>query len=230
MKIAFTGLPLPEGKTKYNDPTFTRLAEKFQPEKQSPYYFELLPDAYEAAEAIAIAADRVLDLLIHDIEKTENRIARVEDAAERGVLERCLGHMESEQPACDLAFDEDERTIVKAFGLMSFKPTVVFPEPIADVDAACRAVLDKANMMFFYTAGKREVHAWLVERGADAVTCAGKIHTDLARGFIKAELVALDDLLASHSMQDARTKGLVRLVDRDVAVPENTILEIRFNV
>ena len=69
MKIAFTGLSLPEGKVKYNDRILADLEEKFKPDKVSPFYFELLPDGYEAAEGIAIAAGHILDVLILDIEK-----------------------------------------------------------------------------------------------------------------------------------------------------------------
>jgi len=119
---------------------------------------------------------------------------------------------------------------VRAFGLISAKPTVVLAEATQDGNAVCCAVMEKAAMMFFYTVGKPEVHAWLVEKNAPAVACAGRIHTDLARGFIKAEIFRYEDILATHSVQDARGKGLMKLVDRDFPVPENSILEIRFNV
>ena len=84
-------------------------------------------------------------------------------------------------------------------------------------------------MMFFYTAGKEEVHAWLVEKDTGAATCAGKIHTDLSRGFIKAELVSCEDMMTAHNMQDARSRKLTKLVDRDYVIPMNSILDIRFN-
>ena len=70
----------------------------------------------------------------------------------------------------------------------------------------------------------------MVKVGSDALTCADKIHTDLARGFIKAELVSHNDIMTAHNLQDARTKGLTKLVDGDYIIPENTIIDIRFNV
>jgi ribosome-binding ATPase YchF (GTP1/OBG family) len=94
----------------------------------------------------------------------------------------------------------------------------------------CRDGMEKAGMMFFYTVGKQEVHAWLVEKEADAVTCAGKIHSDLARGFIKAEIVSCEDMLKAHNLQDARSRELTRLVNHDYVIPMNSILDIRFNV
>jgi ribosome-binding ATPase YchF (GTP1/OBG family) len=84
--------------------------------------------------------------------------------------------------------------------------------------------------MFFYTAGQQEVHAWLIKAGIGAQECAGQIHSDLARGFVKAEIVSVGDMLQCHSMADARKKGLSRLVDRDYVIPPGTVLEIRFNV
>ena len=87
-----------------------------------------------------------------------------------------------------------------------------------------------ASIVFFYTAGKKEVHAWPVPEGADIVSCAGKIHSDLARGFIKADIVSYQDLIGVHNLQEARSKGLVKLVDRDYAIRPGDVVEIRFNI
>jgi ribosome-binding ATPase YchF (GTP1/OBG family) len=230
MKIAYTGLDLPEGKIKYNDKIVTDLAEKLQPGKVSPYYFEFLSEDYETAEGIAISSDRLLDLLILDIEKIERRVSRSEDPAEKEALGKCLTHLENEKPICDLSLSADEQTIVKALAPLSFKGTVVLKDKSPAPDEVCRAVMKKAGMMFFYTAAKQEVHAWIVEKGADAVTCAGKIHTDLARGFIKAELVSYEDMMTVHGLQDARSKGLSKLVDGDYVIEEKTVVDVRFNV
>jgi ribosome-binding ATPase YchF (GTP1/OBG family) len=230
MKIAKSGIDLEEGKIKYEDPVFSGLVEKFDPAKQAPYYFELMHEDYTAANAIAITKDNILDLLILDMEKLENRINRAEDDAETAVLKRCLEILENEQPVCDLEIDENERAILTTISPLSFKPTVILEDASMDANTVCKQVMEKAGMMFFYTAGKQEVHAWIVEKGTDAVTCAGRIHSDLARGFIKAELISVDDLMAAHSFADASSKGLTNLVDKDFIVPENTILEIRFNV
>ena len=229
MKIAYTGMNLPEGKIKYNDGIFVGLAEKFQPAKVSPYYFEFLPDDYESADIIVMSDDNILDLLILDMEKIESRLSRTEDPSEKAVLEKCLAQLDDQKPICELFLDDDERAIVRALDLLSFTPTLVYQETSPDANTVCREGMDKAGRMFFYTVGKQEVHAWLVEKDTDAVTCAGKIHTDLARGFIKAELVSCEDMMAVHSMQDARSKKLTKLVERDHVIPINSILDIRFS-
>ena len=230
MKIAYTKLDLPQGKIKYNDRILADLVEKFQPVKVTPYYFEFLPEDFEAADIIAIAEEYVLDLLILDMEKIENRLSRTEDPAEKEVLEKCLAQVEDQKPICDLSLDNTERAVVRALKLLSFTPTLVCADTSPDLDTVCRDGMEKAGMMFFYTVGKDEVHAWLVEKNTDAVTCAGKIHSDLSRGFIKAELLSFEDMMAAHNMQDARARKLTRLVDRDHAIPINSILDIQFNV
>jgi len=230
MKIAFTGLELPEGKLKYNDPIFIDLVKKFQPVKTSPFYFEFISEHFDSARAIAVSKDHILDLLILDMEKIESRLYKVEDAYEKHTLEKCLEHLEEQKPLCDFSADCKERVIIKALGLLSSKPVVVFDEISPDPDIVIRNIMENAGMMFFYTVGKQEVHAWLVEKGTDAVTCAGKIHSDLARGFIKAELVSCEHMMRAHNMHDVRTKGLSRLVDRNYTIPERSILDIRFNV
>ena len=230
MKVAYTGLELPPGKVKYDDGYLSELAAKFKPTKSAPYYFEFLPDEYETSHAIVIASDELLDFLILDIERIEHVLVGMDDAKSKSVLDKCLTHLETESPLCNLSLDDSEKVLVNGFGLASFKPTVVFEPPCTDVNQVCDAILEKAGMMFFYTLNNQEAHAWLVEKGTDAVTCAGQIHSDLARGFIKAELVSCDDMLASHSLQDARSKNLTNLVDEDYIIPENTILEVRFNV
>ena len=230
MKIAYTGLNLPQGKIKYHDKIFLGFVEKFHPTKVSPYYFEFLPDDYKSADIIAIANEYLLDFLILDMEKIEGRLSRTEDPSEEGVLKKCMAQLEDEKPICDLSLNDREWTIVKALGLLSFTPTLVYKDTSPDANIVCRDGMEKAGLMFFYTVGKQEVHAWLVEKNVDAATCAGKIHSDLARGFIKAEIVSCEDMMTAFNMQDARSKKLTKLVDRDYIIPMDSILDIRFNV
>ena len=230
MKIAFTGLSLPEGKLKYEDPILKELEEKFEPKKVSPYFFEFIKDGYDLASAIVIAQDSILDLLILDMEKIENRIERVADESERVFLKKCISFMEDEKPLCDLEVSDREKAILTELLPESFKPTLIIDNDPEDVNTLIKDVMDKANVMFFYTAGKPEVHAWFVKKGDDIVTCAGKIHSDLARGFIKAEIINIKDYSKAHNLNDARTKGLTELVDRDYIIREGDIIDIRFNV
>ncbi|RMF05897.1 MAG: redox-regulated ATPase YchF [Chloroflexi bacterium] len=86
------------------------------------------------------------------------------------------------------------------------------------------------NRMVFFTVGEDEVRAWETHRGASALECAGTIHTDLARGFIRAEVVSYKDLMAAGSNAAARSLGHIRLEGKEYSVSDGDILVIRFNV
>jgi GTP-binding protein YchF len=82
----------------------------------------------------------------------------------------------------------------------------------------------------FFTTGEKESRAWTFRQGATAPECAGVIHSDLRRGFIKADVIAWDELLKAGSFAAARQQGKVRLEGKDYAVEDGDVLEIRFNV
>ncbi len=86
------------------------------------------------------------------------------------------------------------------------------------------------GLMSFFTVGEDEVRAWTVRRGAHAVEAAGTIHSDLARGFIRAEVISYDDMISSQTLAKARSLGRLRLEGKDYPVQDGDILNIRFNV
>jgi GTP-binding protein YchF len=86
------------------------------------------------------------------------------------------------------------------------------------------------GLISFLTAGPKEVRAWTVRRNSKAPQAAGKIHSDLQRGFIRAEVVAYDDLIAAGSHAAAKEKGQVRIEGKEYIVKDGDVIEIRFNV
>lgn len=230
MKIAYSGMKLTEGKVRFEDPIVRSLADKFSPKKVTPYYFEFIGSDFESAEIIVVSRESVLDLLILDIEKMETRLERSEEEEERAVVAAALAALESEIPVCDMELDEAAAVHMRQIGPLSLKPVLIVDSDSIDVQELIPFAMEKAGMMFFYTAGPQEVHAWLINAGLGAQECAGQIHTDLARGFVKAEIVSVEDMLQCHSMSDARKKGLTSLVDRDFVIPSDTVIEIRFNI
>ena len=93
-----------------------------------------------------------------------------------------------------------------------------------------QAAFDILGKWVFLTTGEDESRAWIFHKGAKAPECAGVIHSDLQRGFIKADVIRWDELLEFGSLAAARTKGKVRLEGKDYAVQDGDVLEIRFNV
>ncbi|MGC8643244.1 MAG: DUF933 domain-containing protein [Isosphaeraceae bacterium] len=90
-----------------------------------------------------------------------------------------------------------------------------------------RASYDAVGIITFFTAGEPEVRGWNLERGATAVEAAGKIHTDLAKGFVRAEVTAYDDLHAAGSLKEAKAKHLLRLEGKDYIVKDGDIIYFR---
>lgn len=229
MKIGYHACNVSEGKVKYNDPRMKQLVEKCQPKKVSPYYVEFVRDEFVQVEAVAIGKTAVLDLLIQDIEKVESRLERAESDAEKQLLQRCMAALESEQPLCDLSVTAEEKESLSAMSLCSAKPVVLL-DGDEETDRVIEQCLAKAGVVFFYTCGPKEVHAWPVAKDADIVTCAGKIHTDLARGFIKGDIARFDDYMSCHNWNECQKKGLIKVVDRDYTIQSGDVIEIRFAV
>ena len=86
------------------------------------------------------------------------------------------------------------------------------------------------GLISYLTSGEDETRAWTIKKGTKAPQAAGKIHTDFERGFIKAEVVSYDDLMANGSMAAAREKGLVRMEGKEYVVADGDVITFRFNV
>ena len=99
------------------------------------------------------------------------------------------------------------------------------------LDKLIKASYDLLGLMSFLTAGEPEVRAWTIKKGTKAPAAAGKIHSDIERGFIKAEVISFDDLInASGSMVQAKEKGLVRSEGKEYIMKDGDIVLFRFNV
>ena len=229
MKIGFTSIDLQEGKIKYEDENLVALETKDRPRKVAPFFAEFIRDEFVQADVIVIPQSEILDLLILDMEKIETRLMRLTDGDEKALMERCMGELEKGIPLCEVDFNDAEKRMLRAIAPHSLKPVVKI-KGSENVNTIIALALAKAGYMFFYTTGPDEARAWLVEKGSDIVTCAAKIHTDLARGFIKGDVVGFDDYMSCHSFNDCKAKGLAKLVDRDYTVHPRELIEIRFNV
>ncbi len=89
---------------------------------------------------------------------------------------------------------------------------------------------DLLNLQSFFTVGEDEVRAWTVKRGATAVEAAGEIHTDLQKGFVRAEVCAYTDLIDLGGLNEAKAKGKLRLEGKEYVVKDGDIVHIRFNI
>lgn len=114
---------------------------------------------------------------------------------------------------------EDKTEMLEALGLDS-----------SGLDKVIKASYDLLGLMSFLTAGEPEVRAWTIKKGTKAPAAAGKIHSDIERGFIRAEIVSFDDLVREGSMNRAKEKGLVRSEGKEYIMQDGDIVLFRFNV
>ena len=98
------------------------------------------------------------------------------------------------------------------------------------LDRLIQKSYDLLGLMSYLTAGKPEVRAWTITKGTKAPQAAGKIHSDFERGFIRAEVISFDDLMANGSMAAAKEKGLVRSEGKEYVMQDGDIVLFRFNV
>lgn len=119
-----------------------------------------------------------------------------------------------------VALDAEERTeYLKDLGLAS-----------SGVDELIKAAYHMLGLMSFLTAGEKEVRAWTIPIGTKAPAAAGEIHTDIERGFIRAEIVGYGDLVACGSRKAASEKGLARLEGKEYIMQDGDVVDFRFNV
>jgi ribosome-binding ATPase len=119
-----------------------------------------------------------------------------------------------------LALDESERA--------TFAAELGLGDPSRE--RVLRAIFEATEQITFFTSDEKEVRAWLLRRGSSALEAAGTIHTDLARGFIRAEIMAVDDLLRLGSEREVKAANLYQTVGKDHVVRDGDEIVVRFNV
>lgn len=140
------------------------------------------------------------------------QIARAEQAACIAISAK----IEEELASLD---DEERAMFLQDLGIVE-----------SGLDQIVKSGYSLLNLISYLTAGPKEVRAWTIIRGTKAPQAAGKIHSDFERGFIRAEVVAYDDLHALGSMAACKEKGLVRSEGKDYVMKDGDIVLFRFNV
>lgn len=143
------------------------------------------------------------------------QVAAVADDEGSSVLPICA---KIEEEISELA-PEDQLLFLQDIGLSE-----------SGLDRLISASYTLLGLISFLTAGKQEVRAWTIRQGTRAPQAAGKIHTDFERGFIRAEIISYDELMACGSLAAAKEKGLVRLEGKDYVMQDGDVTLFRFNV
>jgi ribosome-binding ATPase YchF (GTP1/OBG family) len=201
-----------------------------------------------------------LELLVADRDHVERRLERVRKLAKSGdrrlradvdELERLLAHLESGASMRDypgeLPAELDPLTtkpliafVNGAEGLdlqleaeladLGEEEAAAFREGPSALNEVVRRLFEALGLLTFFTASDKEARAWTLRTGETALDAAATVHTDLARGFIRCEVIHWDDLVASGSHTEAARRGLQRLEGKSYVVHDGDVLHIRFNV
>ena len=201
-----------------------------------------------------------LELLVADRDHVERRLERVAKQAKSGDqtlrqqvadLERLLAHLDSGAAIGDWPGElppELEPLTSKPLIAVENGPGGIdlkleaelrdmppdeaaeFREGASALEEVVRRLTDELQLLTFFTAGEKETRAWTLRVGETALDAAATIHSDIARGFIRCELIRWDDLVAAGSHSEAARRGLQRLEGKTYVVQDGDVLNIRFNV
>ena len=201
-----------------------------------------------------------LELLVADRDHVAKRLDRVRKEAKSGDptkrqevarLESLLAHLEAEKPLADwpgeLPAELEPLTtkplleVVNGDGgidlqlemeLSELSPeeAVEFRDGASALDQVVERLKNALDLVVFFTAGDKEARSWTLRRGQSALEAAEAIHTDMARGFIRCEVIRWDDLVTCGSHAEAARRGLQRLEGKGYVVADGDVLNIRFNV
>jgi ribosome-binding ATPase YchF (GTP1/OBG family) len=199
-----------------------------------------------------------LELIVADRDHVERRLERASKQAKSGEpalkqevaeLEVVLAHLESGKPLRDFPEaipGELEPLTTKPLIAMENGPGGIdakleaelaeldeeeaapFREGPSALDEIIRRIFAALDLLTFFTANENEARAWSMGRGGTALDAAGSIHTDMARGFVRCEVVRWDDFVGSGSHAEAARRGLIRLEGRGYVVEDGDVLQIRF--
>jgi len=201
-----------------------------------------------------------LELLVADRDHVERRLERVAKQAKSGdpklkqevaELERILAHIDAGGTLADWPGDlptELEPLMTKPslavengpdgidlkleaeLAELSAEEASAFREKESALEEVVRRLSDALGLITFFTAGDKETRAWSLRRGQSALDAAATVHSDIARGFIRAEVIRWDDLVEAGSHAEAARRGLQRLEGKAYEVQDGDVLNIRFNV
>ena len=178
---------------------------------------ELLKDTFLLTRKPTLYIANVSEEQLQNIENDENIKKVVEYAKTEGaqVIPLCI-KIEEELASLE---NEDKKEMLEALELAE-----------SGLDKVIKASYDLLGLMSFLTAGEPEVRAWTIKKGTKAPQAARKIHSDIERGFIRAEIVSYDDLVREGSMNAAKEKGLVRSEGKEYVMKDGDVVLFRFNV
>ncbi len=232
MKIALFGITgVKTGRHNLKDPRFERVDELVEADKKTYAQVEVLGEEdLLDADSILASADQQPDLILKDLEFVETRLGRDPQPAERAALEKIKALLEGEKMLFNSGLAPAEFEAVAAHSFFTNKPvTVALPEQLQNADELLLRAFKEAGFICFLTVGGKENRAWPIRQGTTALEAAGSIHTDMQKGFIRAEIIGFADFLAAGGETQAKRAGKQRLETKQYVMQDYDLVNFRFN-
>lgn len=233
MKIGVVGTDIfNPGKVNVIDERIKTLRQMFNSAKEVYIQVDIITDEAKLLETDGIMATQnaKLDLIVHDLEFIETRLSRCADEEEKELLNRFKEQLDKERLLNELSLNEKERKIISGYSLWSIKPVFLAgQEDLENKDKLLLLSYSHFGYITFFTAGEKDAHAWSIRKGATAYQAAGTIHTDIQRGFIRAEVINFQELVNDGGLSKARANNHLRLEIKDYLVQDGDYLLIRTN-
>jgi ribosome-binding ATPase YchF (GTP1/OBG family) len=232
MKICLFGIAgIPAGNHNVKDPRLDQADQLVEAQKKC-YAQVVLADEKELAVCDAILTSRAAlsDLLMKDLDFVETRLGRDAGEAERKVLQKMAEGLVSETPVSKLGLTAEELTAVSAHAFVTNRPVVVAGEAeLAAPEALLVRALAESGYICFLTVGGKENRAWPIRAGTTAWEAAGSVHTDIQKGFIRAEIIRFADLVEAGGDTQAKRAGKVRLELKSYVMQDYDVVNFRFS-
>jgi ribosome-binding ATPase YchF (GTP1/OBG family) len=225
--VGLTGLPL--GKHNIKDARLDEVHKLVEADKKAYAQLEVAgEETLVDADILLTTADAFPDLLLKDMEFIETRMGRNPPEAEKAVLLKIQQQLEAGHGLRETKLSPDESSAIAAHGFTTAKPIVV-AQPDESHDVLLVRALREAGYICFLTVGGKENRAWPIREGVTAVEAAGSIHTDLQKGFIRAEVISFDDLIQTGGETQAKRAGKLRLEVKTYVMQDYDVVNFRFS-
>jgi hypothetical protein len=232
MKIALFGIAgIPFGLHHLKDPRLDQTHALVKADKKTYAQVEVAAEKeIPTADAIVCHASALSDLLTRDLDFIEARLGRDPDATEQSALEKLAEALVSEIPVCRAGLTGEELAAVAAHRFTTSTPvTVATDEDLEAPEGLWLRAFREAGFLSFLTVGGKENRAWPIRAGATAWEAAGAIHTDIQKGFIRAEIIGFEDFLEAGGETEAKRAGKQRLELKSYVMQDYDLTNFRFN-
>jgi hypothetical protein len=232
VKICVFGIPaISIGRHNLKDARLDE-ADRLVEAKKKAYAQVDLADESElvTADAVVTSADGILELIFKDHDFIGTRLERDPGEAEKAALLKLKAQLEAERTVYTAELNPEDRQALTIHGFLTSKPVIVASqEEIAAPEALMLRAFKESGWISFLTVGGKENRAWPIRAGTTAWEAAGTIHTDIQKGFIRAEITSYADFVEAGGETEAKRAGKQRLETKTYVMQDFDLVNFRFN-